>query len=206
MIQTISKPARERLIQLTRLLETLENESWNLITSSEIQKRTGWTSFTIRRDISLLNKNCATSAGYDVKALREAICNELGISTVERRCCIVGLGRLGSALLGFKGFASSSFRIVAGFDSSVNRTETLSADFPLYPTSRLETIIASEKIEYAILTVPEKVAQETALRLANCGIKGIVNYTSTILSVPSGTVVENISVIDALQKLTSVTN
>ncbi len=201
MKQTISKPARERLIKLARLMELLENESCFVITSSEIQKKTGWTDATIRRDISFLETDCATPNGYDVSCLRSAIYRELGLDADEKRCCIVGLGKLGSALLEYSGFAGTLFKIVAGFDSSANRCETLAADFPLYPTSRMESVIKNENIEYAILTVPEKSAQQTASKLVQMGIKGIVNYTPAVLSVPEGVYVENISVLDALQKI-----
>jgi redox-sensing transcriptional repressor len=77
----------------------------------------------------------------------------------------------------------------------------LRAPFPLYSTSKLEQVIADEKIEYAILAVPESVAEQVALRLSACGIKGIVNYTAAILHLPETTAVENLSVIDALQNL-----
>lgn len=204
MKKSISKPARERLIQLVRLLEQVQStEPLAVITSADIEKRTGWTNATVRRDISLLGINCASSAGYSIAALIEAIKAVLNISRSEKKCCIVGLGRLGSALLEFEGFARSSFKIAAGFDSNVNRTEILSAPFPLYPTSKMEAVIAQEGIEYGILAVPERAAQEAADRLCKCGIKGIVNYTSVVLRVNDGTMVENISVIDALQKLSS---
>ncbi len=201
MKQTISKPARERLIKLARLMEVLENESCFIITSSEIQKKTGWTDATIRRDISFLETDCATSSGYDVTKLRLAICRELGLDVAEKRCCIVGLGKLGSALLEYSGFSGTLFKIVAGFDSSANRCETLKADFPLYPTSRMASVIKDENIEYAILAVPESSAQMTANKLVQTGIKGIVNYTSAVLSVSDDVCVENISVLDALQKI-----
>ncbi|MBE6350318.1 MAG: redox-sensing transcriptional repressor Rex [Spirochaetaceae bacterium] len=200
-MSSISKPARERLIQLSRLLEQLEKEAISNVTSSEIERRTKWSNFTIRRDISLLGIPCASSLGYSTRGLKEAIHKVLGINATITNCCIVGLGRLGSALMGFEGFAQSSFRIVAGFDSNVNRTEILQADFPLYPTSKMEGIIKRENIQVAILAVPEKAAQEIATRLCNYGITGIVNYTSAILSVDSSTKIINISVIDALQNL-----
>ncbi len=201
MEQKISKPARERLIRLARLLEQLEKSGKLTVSSAEIQNRTGWTSFTIRRDISMLGERCANAAGYDVVLLKKAIGSVLSLGTAEKRCCIVGLGRLGEALAGFTGFNNSSFVIVAGFDSSINRTETLRAPFPLYSTSKLEKVIADEKIEYAILAVPESVAEQMAYRLSACGVKGIVNYTAAILHLPETTAVENLSVIDALQNL-----
>ncbi len=201
MEQKISKPARERLIRLARLLEQLEKAGKQTVSSAEIQSRTGWTSFTIRRDISMLGVRCANAAGYNVAMLKDTIGTVLSLGAAEKRCCIVGLGRLGEALAGFTGFVNSSFVIAAGFDSSINRTETLRAPFPLYSTSKLEQVIANEKIEYAILAVPESAAEQMALRLSACGIKGIVNYTAAILHLPETTAVENLSVIDALQNL-----
>lgn len=199
----ISKPARERLIRLVRLLDQLEKSGKKTVSSAEIQQHTGWTSFTVRRDVSSLGIHCSGPAGYETVLLKEEICRKLNIGKNEKLCCIVGLGKLGAALAAYGGFHNSTFRITAGFDSSVNRTETLRTPFPLYPTTRMEAVIKAEGIEYAILSVPEHAAQETALRLAACGIKGIVNYTTAILHLPETTAVENLSVIDALQNLST---
>ncbi|MCR4790624.1 MAG: redox-sensing transcriptional repressor Rex [Treponemataceae bacterium] len=205
--QTFSKPARERLIKLVGVLEQLErenqiaNSSKPTVTSAIIEHRTGWTRDTIRRDISLLGLQCGSSAGYNIAELKTAIQQKLNISNDDKRCCIVGLGRLGSALLNFEGFRETSFIMKAGFDSNVNRTEVLDAPFPLYPMNRLESIVKSEKIEFAILAVPEATAVETAKRLVACGIKGIVNYTMAVLNMPEHVRVENISIIDALHKV-----
>lgn len=203
MEQKVSKPTRERLIKLVRLLELLDKTGKKTVSSAEIQQRTGWTSFTIRRDISSLGIRCATSTGYEISELSTNIRKALNVGTTEKNCCIVGLGKLGFALAEYSSFSKSSFKIVAGFDTSVNRTETLRTSFPLYPTSKMEQVISQEKIEYAILAVPENAAQETAVRLSQCGIKGIVNYTAAILRVPSSTKIENLSVLDALQNLSS---
>ncbi|MGP1587950.1 MAG: CoA-binding protein [Treponemataceae bacterium] len=203
---TFSKPARERLIKLVALLEQLEKESRlencskMTVTSAVIEHRTGWSRETIRRDISLLGLQCGSSSGYKIVELKNAIQTKLNISMDTKYGCIVGLGRLGSALLYFEGFREASFIMKAGFDSNVNRTEVLKSPFPLYPLNKLESVISAEKIEYAILAVPEKDAVVTAKRLAECGIKGIVNYTMAVLNLPSVRV-ENISIIDALHKV-----
>jgi redox-sensing transcriptional repressor len=113
----------------------------------------------------------------------------------------VGLGRLGSAFLDYAGFQESSFTLAAGFDSNVNRVEILKADFPLYPSFKMKEVIGRFDITYAILCVPPAQAQTTAEKLVECGITGIVNFTPSILSVPAGIEVENVSVIDALGTL-----
>lgn len=202
MIQGISKPASLRLIKLVDLLEQLESENAT-VTSSVIEHKTGWSRDTIRRDISLLGVQCGSSSGYNIKVLKDAIKSRLFIENTEKKCCIVGLGTLGAALINFEGFFSSGFVIKAGFDSSMNRTEVLQSTFPLYPMSMLEKIIQREQIDYAILAVPENDAIKTAKRLSDCGVKGIVNFTNALINLKDKVRVENISVIDALQKVSA---
>ena len=112
---------------------------------------------------------------------------------------------MGQMLLDTEELEGSSFKLVAGFDSSVNRTEILHSVFPLHPTTMLESVIRSEGIEYAILTVEKNEAQETADRLSECGIKGIVNYTPEVLTLPQNVAVENVSLLTALEILSANT-
>lgn len=205
MKEKLSKPAAERLVQLERLLEQLElkkdvNEKLS-ITSLELEQLTGWKRDTIRRDISFLKSDCSTVSGYDVSALRKAIRQELCMNESEKRCCLVGLGRLGESLLNYDGFKKSNFTLVAGFDTNVNRTEILKSPFPLFATTRMEEIVKKEMIQFALLAVPAKSAQAAADKLVACGIEGIVNFTSAVLSVPENVIIENVSIIDALQKI-----
>ena len=67
----------------------------------------------------------------------------------------------------------------------------------------LEQVIKEEGIRYAILTVEPGEAQSIAGRLANCGIRGIVNYTPCVLTVPPETKVENVSLLTSLENLTA---
>ena len=203
----LPKPTRERLIKLLTVLDQLERESLKMssprqnVTSAIIEHRTGWSRDTVRRDISLLGVQCGSSNGYNIVELKKAIQQKFNIGANIHNCCIVGLGRLGSALLYFEGFKDTPFVMKAGFDSNVNRTEVLDSPFPLYPLSKMESVVKNDKIDFAILAVPESDAVETAERLVKCGIKGIVNYTMAILNLPPYIRVENISIVDALQRV-----
>lgn len=203
-IVAIPKPSAERLSQLLRLLEQRGGRT-RPISSAEIEQITGWPSHSIRKDISLLEAGAeiATSAGYDPAKLAAAIRATLGFADEAHNCCIVGLGRLGSAFLDYAGFTGTPFTLCAGFDSNVNRVEILRANFPLYPAFKMKDVIPRLGIRYAILCVPADQAQQTADRLVGCGIVGIVNFTPSILSVPAGIEVENVSIIDALGALTA---
>lgn len=197
-MKEIPGPSKRRLVLLERLLADYKKRT---ITSQEIESLTGWSAAVIRRDISLLDVHCGASNGYKVAELSASLNKVLNITQEIQKCCIVGLGKLGQALLDTEELDSSSFKVVAGFDSNVNRTEVLRSVFPLHPTTMLESVIKSERISYAILCVPPHEAQSTASRLAACGIKGIMNYTPCVLSVPASVAVENVSLLTTLQTL-----
>lgn len=198
------KPTAERLSQLVRLLEQ-QGTRTTPISSAEIEVLTGWPSNTIRKDISFIeaSSEISNNSGYDPQKLSQAIKKSLGFGVDAYKCCIVGLGRLGSAFLDYSGFKDSPFQPLAGFDSNVNRLEILKAGFPLYPTFKMKEVIGRLGIQYAILCVPPAQAQLSAEKLIDCGISGIVNFTPSILSVPERIEIENVSVIEALGNLSA---
>lgn len=196
-MQKIPGPTERRLIQIYQFLQTYNKRK---ITSSELSCILCCKDTLVRYDLRFVDCVSGVSNGYDVEVLKNAISDVCKIKTSSefKKCCIVGLGRLGAALLDDGFFLGSGFKVVAGFDSSVNRTEILRSTFPLYPATRIESVVAYEKIEYAILSVSEKESQIMAQRLSRCNIKGIVNFTATSLNVPQNIIVENVSPITAL--------
>lgn len=203
-IVELPEVTRKRMVQLLQLLKAWPD---NKITSAAISESTGWKNSLIRHDLWLLGYNKGVSNGYQVDDLQNAISQALGIENQcamqnaqfeSKNCCIVGLGRLGAALLDDELTADSSFKIKAGFDSNLYRVEILRSTFPLYPANEMNRVIKNENIEYAILTVKDEVAQQMAEKLINAGIKGIVNMTNVVLKVPDSVKVENISILNAL--------
>ena len=217
----LPKSSRQRLVLLLGILKSWPNKK---ITSVQISDKTNWKSSLIRHDLWLIKFNKGISNGYNVQELIKAIEIVLGIEKSEdlenqkevsakteetftfqkssedtkKKICIVGLGRLGAALLDNNLVEDSVFEIKAGFDPNLYRVEILRSSFPLYPCSEMNFVIKKEKIEYAILTLADKEAQKMADRLVQAGIKGIVNMTSTILKTPEEVKVQNISIINAL--------
>jgi redox-sensing transcriptional repressor len=199
-MKDLPEPAKRRLVLLQRLLSTYSEKT---ITSQKIQELGLWSAAVARRDISLLELNCGDARGYNVDELRKAIIQALTLNAEEKKCCIVGLGRLGQVLLDSKDLFNSSFKIVAGFDSSVNRTEVIRSTFPLHTTTSLEQVVREENISYAILSTSREEAQSMADKLCRSGIKGIVNFTPCVLSVPPAVKVENASLLTCLEMLSA---
>ena len=82
----------------------------------------------------------------------------------------------------------------------------MKSEIPLFATLDVEKKIRSLKIEYAVLAVPDEKAQFMSDRLVACGIKGIVNYTNTVLSVPKDVRVEHVNTVVVLTGMLAVSS
>jgi redox-sensing transcriptional repressor len=198
-------------------MRILEGAGDGPLTSAQIEGITGWSSNTIRKDISCLGGDAlggaqsvahggahshamGSNCGYAPAALIPAIRKALELDR-RRKFCVVGLGRLGSAYLNFQDFELGEFELAAGFDTNVNRVEILKSPAPLYPAYKMAEVITRFGIEMALLCVPVEAAQVTAEKLAAAGIRGILNFAPAALNVPPGIAVRNVFVADELRGL-----
>ena len=204
MFGAVPGPAKERLLQLLRLLEkhTLAGNT-DPVTSAQVEHLTGWHRDTIRKDISCLSEGgiIGGNSGYDPETLAPLIKKALGLDR-RRKFCVVGLGRLGSAYLHFTPPELVEFELAAGFDRNVNRVEILRSVVPLYPAYKMTEVINRLGIEIALLCVSSEVAQEVAEKCVSAGIRGILNFAPAALALPPGIAVRNMNVTDELRSLT----
>lgn len=173
----------ERMCKIFGYLNTLEKKSIDFVSSKELAKVIGTTEYTIRKDISLLEMKGYTRKGYMVKSFKEELGDKLHL-TQKYKACIVGLGRLGTALLDYKNFQEDGFEIVAGFDCNINKVERIRTRIDIFAISSMENIIAQRSIELGIVTVPAESAQEVVDGLIKAGVKGILNFSPIKIVVP----------------------
>jgi len=180
MNKKIPQPTIIRLCSIYQFLCNLEKEGVKKVSSSELEEKTGVPSHTIRKDISFIGEVGSTGSGYEVIKLKQHILNNLGLNR-ERKACIVGLGRIGSAIMQWPILAGGEFRIVAGFDSDINKVETIKTPVSVFPSHEIPDVVKRLGIELGIIAVPPARAQEVADRLMEVGIQGIVNFAATII-------------------------
>ncbi len=174
------------------------------VSSTQLGGQIGVPAHTVRKDINCLGEVGDTGSGYDVARLKRHLGQALGFEE-RHKACIVGLGRLGSALMDYEKFQASGFCVKAGFDSSVNRIETIQTQVPVYPAYEMEDVIQRDAIDLALLAVPAQVAQATADRLVACGIRGIVNFAPVVIKVPASRVqVRHMNVVNEMRVLSSL--
>ena len=173
----------ERICKIFGYLDALEKKGIAFVSSRELAKAIGATEYTVRKDISLLDVAGYTRKGYGVKSFKEKLGQKLHLNK-KRKACIVGLGRLGTALLDYEKFQEDGFEIVAGFDCSINKLERIRTHIDVFPVSHLEEIIKQRSIELGIIAVPAESAQSIADDLIKAGVKGILNFSPVKIIVP----------------------
>jgi redox-sensing transcriptional repressor len=177
----LPQPTLIRLCAIYQFLCALEKEGVTRISSPELEKRTNIPSHTIRKDINFLGEIGCTGSGYDVAKLKEHIAEKLDFAP-RQTACIVGLGNLGQAILNFPTFLSDgAFTIIVGFDSNINKLETIKTKVPLFPSCEIAEVVRKMAIKLAIVAVPATSAQEVCDRLVDGGISGIVNFAQTLI-------------------------
>lgn len=204
----ISEATLQRLTQIYRTLSRMarKGDECELLSSTQLGKLIGVPSHTIRKDISSLGMGDIGNSGrgYSVEKLQNFIGQKLGL-TVAKRTAIIGLGRIGSALLEYGKFSNAGFSVVAGFDSSINRIDLLKTDVPLYCSYDIAEVVKREKIELAFLAVPASSAEQSMERLVEGGIKGIVNFSPMILQNENNSVfIRNVDLSGELTMLSAL--
>jgi redox-sensing transcriptional repressor len=114
---------------------------------------------------------------------------------------IIGIGNLGRAVAGYFKGKRSKLNLVASFDNDPQKINRVISGVKCYPYDEMERIIGELKIQITILTVPADFAKEIAEEAVRYGIKGILNFTTIPLNVPSGVFLEEYDMITSIEKV-----
>jgi redox-sensing transcriptional repressor len=178
-----------------------------VINSLQLAQMAGTNAAQVRKDLSYLGELGTRGIGYDVAALAEHLSEVLGVGE-RRRVALIGFGRLGAALLGYRGFTERGFDIVGVFDADPDRVGTLVDARGAVPkgltvrsVNGLEADLRDLGVEIAILAVPAPQAQPTAERIIEGGVSAILNFAPVTLDLPPGVLVRWVDMSSELQVL-----
>jgi redox-sensing transcriptional repressor len=182
-------PSVRRLPSYLYVARQFQQEGGAYISGTLIAQELNLEPIQVRKDLAITGIIGKPKKGYPVGALIEAIDQFLGWNS-PRGAVLVGVGNLGSALLGYPEFKRHGLNIVAAFDKDPGKINAQVHGVPVLPVSVIETQIPDFGVTTAILTVPSSSAQETADVLVKAGIRGIWNFTNVKLKVPDDVVVQ----------------
>jgi redox-sensing transcriptional repressor len=196
----IPRATAKRLPIYYRYLTFLADAGTDRVSSAELSDAIKFDAATIRRDFSYFGALGKRGYGYDVHQLLQFFSEVLDQGSLIN-VALIGAGNLGQALLNFNFHQSSNMRISAAFDIDERVANTIKSGVPIYPMAELKQQIQDQRINIAILTVPQQHAQEVTDELVEAGIKGIMNFTPLRITVPSHVRVQNVDLTNELQTL-----
>ena len=187
-----------RLSIYQRCLQLLKANGVETVSSEALSKAAGVKSAQLRKDLAYFGNFGTRGLGYNVEMLSGMIGETLGTTRLQP-VILVGVGNLGSALLGYLGFNKEGFEIIAAFDANPERIKALR--IPLHPITEVEDFIRENNVKLAILAVPGHAAQQVVNTLTAAGIQAILNFAPVVLEVPEQVIVNNVDLAMELENL-----
>src|SRR3954471_20525574 len=115
-IRRVAESTVRRLSLYLRLLEEFEERGIATVSSGALASLGGTTSAQVRKDLSFFGSFGKRGLGYPVPELADRLRDILGLKR-RYRVGMIGAGKIGSALVQYRGFRQRGFDIVAIFDS-----------------------------------------------------------------------------------------
>ncbi len=199
-INKLPEKTVERLSEYRRTLLNCLAQGKTYIYSHELALMQHITAVQVRRDFMFIGYSSLQRKGYDIRELIDVI-GKIIDSETPLNIAVVGMGNLGRAVSHYFIGKRSKLNIVAAFDVDPNKTDRVISGVKCYSIHKLTELIKEMEILIAILTVPSDAAVETAEKLVIAGVKGILNFTSVPLNVPSNVHLEQYDMITSLETL-----
>jgi redox-sensing transcriptional repressor len=182
-------PSVRRLPSYLHIIRQVEKEGSEYISGTVIAGELNLEPIQVRKDLAITGIIGKPKKGYPVKALITAIEHFLGWDDVQN-AVLVGVGNLGSALMGYTELRSHGLRMVAAFDINPEKAGSSVHGVPVRPVDSMDSAIRDLDVKLALLTVPNTEAQKSADILVGAGITAIWNFTKVKLKVPDEVIVE----------------
>ncbi|HNX36862.1 MAG TPA: redox-sensing transcriptional repressor Rex [Candidatus Cloacimonadota bacterium] len=154
----------------------------------------------VRKDLSYTGITNIPQNGYNIRKLSRAIEALLNWSDTSSSY-LVGVGHLGSALLGYQEFSQRGLNIVAAFDNDTSKIGSTIHGVPVYSVLDITSMAPLHGIRIGIITVPPEAAQLVADLMVHSGVKAIWNFTPHKIHVPSDIIVEYVDMFASLAVL-----
>lgn len=189
-----------RLPVYLRSLAELHDERTTTVSSERLAEMAGVNAAKVRKDLSYLGSYGTRGVGYDVEYLSFQMSRELGL-THDWPVVIVGAGNLGQALANYAGFRQRGFPVAALLDADRSKVGQLVHGVPVHHMDELASLVADLGFVIGIIATPAGAAQDVADALTAAGVRSILNFAPTVITVPEGTSLRKVDLALELQVL-----
>jgi redox-sensing transcriptional repressor len=177
----------KRMPAYLQLLRGLQAEGREHVSGTVLASVHNLEPVIVRKDLALTGAVGTPRVGFNVSQLIIGIERFLGWDN-QIKAVLVGVGSLGTALLGYQGFQNYGIRIVGAFDRDPKIIGSWVHGRRVQAIGQLNSFVRRGEIGLGIVAVPVEAAQATADLLVRAGIKGIWNFTPTKLQLPENVI------------------
>ena len=183
----ISRPTLGRIPMYLKYLKGLPPGT-RYIASTAIAKDLGLGEVQVRKDLGSLCGSGKPKVGY----LRDELIDSLEavFAKEDGGTVIVGAGRLGRALLDYKGFDDLGISVLAAFDVNAKAGETSESGKPILPTEELAGFCKAHDVRIGIIAVPASDAQSVCNLFYENGIRAMWCFAPCQLYKPADAVIQ----------------
>jgi len=176
-------PCVKRMPAYLQLLRVLQAQGKEHVSGTVLASVHNLEPVIVRKDLALTGAAGVPRIGFQISGLITAIEQFLGWND-QTKAVLVGVGSLGTALLGYQGFQDFGFRIVGAFDSNPKLAGKWVHGRKVQTMGDLIPFVRRSGIQLGVLTVPTDAAQLAANQLVQAGITGIWNFSPVKLQLP----------------------
>src|SRR6476646_5380727 len=189
-----------RLPIYLRCLVEVADAKTTTVSSERLAEMAGVNAARVRKDLSYLGSYGTRGVGYDVEYLLFQMSRALGL-TQYWPVVIVGIGNLGQALANYGGFTQRGFPIAALVDADASKVGEVIHGIAIRHLDDLPDIAREQQIAIGIIATPAAAAQAVADRLLAAGIRSVLNFAPTVISVPDEALLRKVDLATELQIL-----
>ena len=170
-MRKVAESTVRRLSLYLRFLEEFEGQGIETVSSGALASRGSTTSAQVRKDLSFFGSFGKRGLGYPVPELADQLREILGLKQ-RYQVGMIGAGKIGSALVQYRGFRQRGFDIMAIFDSDPSKIGRQWNGLTIQDIETLETEFAKRPMDMAVLVTPADAAQPVTDRLVALGDQG----------------------------------
>jgi redox-sensing transcriptional repressor len=200
VMRKVAESTVRRLSLYLRFLEEFEEQGIETVSSGALASRGSTTSAQVRKDLSFFGSFGKRGLGYPVPELANRLREILGLKQ-RYQVGMIGAGKIGSALVQYRGFKHRGFDIVAIFDSDPAKIGRQWNGLTIQDIATLESDFARRPLDMAVLVTPAEAAQPVTDRLVALGVKAVLNFAPVQLVVPDDVVVKTVNLALELETL-----
>lgn len=197
-MKRIAESTVRRLSLYLRFLEDFEARGQQTVSSEELAQQGGTTSAQVRKDLSFFGSFGKRGLGYSVPELATQLREILGLGR-SWQVAVIGAGKIGAALVQYRGFRQRGFQIVAVYD---NDPSVIGGSWNGLVVQDVATFTTGPgRPDIVVVAVPAEHAQAVTDFVVAAGVKAILNFASAPLSVPDDVAVKTVNMAMELETL-----